>query len=211
MAKWLRYFSSCYCLRRIAHVGGWLVIALAGLHVARKKNQQTQQFPYHLAMKILKCHDGDTCTAEDFNHQKWTLRLAGIDAPEIGQPPQHLALESQKQLEALVVTKTCDIEILGRDVYQRHLSLIRCDGNLANQILVQEGLAYAYINLKFTNSSFSWASQGETMARQSKKGIFSLPRLPQSPHQFRRLKKLRQHKTNKAKLYKKSLALNKHF
>src|SRR5437868_1015332 len=40
--------------------------------------------PEIMSGRILRCHDGDTCTAILDDERLLTLRLAGVDAPAIG-------------------------------------------------------------------------------------------------------------------------------
>jgi len=60
--------------------------------------------------------DGDTLTILDANHDEQRVRLAGIDAPERGQPFGRSAKES---LSDIALGKVADVEWATRDRYGR--------------------------------------------------------------------------------------------
>jgi len=52
--------------------------------------------------KVIYISDGDSIFSKDTNNRKYEIRLAGIDAPEIGQ---HYGDKSKKALEKLIKNK----------------------------------------------------------------------------------------------------------
>ncbi len=57
--------------------------------------------------KVIKVADGDTITVLDSNKEQHRIRLAGIDAPEKGQPFDNA---SRKMLRELVAGKDARVE-----------------------------------------------------------------------------------------------------
>jgi len=90
--------------------------------------------------------DGDTFTTTDGR----TVRLAAIDAPEIGcdgRPDEHYAAQARERLRALVFGK--EVELVsdgsGRDRHGRILAhVILPEGGTAQEALVREGFAIVY-------------------------------------------------------------------
>jgi len=90
--------------------------------------------------------DGDTLVLADGR----TVRLAGIDSPEMGQggaPDQYCAARAQARLEALTRGRALTLEPgpRGRDRFGRVLAVVRLDdGTSLNETMVREGLAFVY-------------------------------------------------------------------
>lgn len=66
--------------------------------------------------KVIKVADGDTITVIDSNKEQHRIRLAGIDAPEKGQP---FGNASRKKLRELVAGKDVLVEFEKYDRYGR--------------------------------------------------------------------------------------------
>lgn len=90
--------------------------------------------------------DGDTIHLEDGQR----VRLLGIDAPELGrdgEPDQYYARESRDYLRRLIEGRPIRLETDGQgpDRYGRLLAYVFLqDGRMANEVLVEEGLAFFY-------------------------------------------------------------------
>lgn len=90
--------------------------------------------------------DGDTLVLADGR----TVRLAGIDSPELGQdgaPDQYFAARARARLEALTRGQALALEPgpRGRDRFGRVLAVVRLDdGTSLNEAMVREGLAFVY-------------------------------------------------------------------
>ena len=95
--------------------------------------------------------DGDTVVANMESRPKVTLRLAAIDAPEVGLPKrdkgQPLSQESKDLLTQLVLNHAVDIDIvgvediLGVDPGKRPVVLLTEGGTNINVKMVEAGLA----------------------------------------------------------------------
>ena len=87
-------------------------------------------------------HDGDTITARRNDKTVVTLRLYGIDAPELKQA---YGRHAQQLLSSLAARQRLVVEPLDTDRYGRTVALVRLpDGTLLNEVLVAEGLAWVY-------------------------------------------------------------------
>ncbi len=100
---------------------------------------QAGGFPTRTARVV----DGDTLWLEGGDK----VRLAGIDAPEAenleqGRAAQYWAAEATALLESLAGGRDLEVESLGRDDYGRLLGLVRADGVLVNEALLEQGAAF---------------------------------------------------------------------
>ena len=111
--------------------------------------------PTFKGVDIRSCYDGDTC--------KITVRLAGINAPEIkGKCPEEraLAIKSRDRLRELVrsANRKPDVTILDVGKYNRLIVRVTLpDGRDAGSTLVAEGLARGY---DWRNGRKSWCPEG---------------------------------------------------
>lgn len=90
--------------------------------------------------KVVKIIDGDTIDVLNQNKTS-RIRLYGIDAPERGQP---YGYKSKLFLTSLVANKNVFIVENSKDRYNRILGVIYLDNKNINEILVINGLAWAY-------------------------------------------------------------------
>lgn len=88
--------------------------------------------------------DGDTLELASGQ----TVRLASIDAPELGhdgRPSQYYAVQSRKELQRLVGSQEVRLQVLGQDHYGRVLALVfRRDGEMLNERMVAVGAAFVF-------------------------------------------------------------------
>ena len=96
---------------------------------------------------VVSVLDGNTVKAKNLS-KEITLRLVGIDAPEISkkknQPGQPYSKRARRYLTRLVLNKMVKIEEYGQDCYGRTLAVIYLDDMNVNLRMVQVGLAEAY-------------------------------------------------------------------
>ena len=97
--------------------------------------------------KVAKCFDGDTIKLTD----RRTVRLAGIDAPEMDhgkQKPQYFAREATEQLTRLAQGKEVRlvaVDAKGKDHYGRIVAdVILPDGHSLSDTMVRNGAAFVY-------------------------------------------------------------------
>ncbi|BDV01177.1 nuclease [Thermodesulfomicrobium sp. WS] len=88
--------------------------------------------------------DGDTLVLASGQ----TVRLAGIDAPELGhdgQPAQYYAAQSRAELQRLVDGQMVRLQVLGRDRYGRMLAVVfGRDGAMLNERMVALGAVFVF-------------------------------------------------------------------
>lgn len=151
-------------------------------------------------IQFTRCHDGDTCTGRTPEGLQITMRLLGLDAPEVAPPgrslgtPQPFGLEARDELRRRVVGHLLPVELRGSDPYHRYLALIwehpRPKGVISlgpslNEQLVREGYAFAY-RAKFVEADIrAWAERAEDEARHAKRGLWGLPEPPNNPAEYR--------------------------
>lgn len=87
-------------------------------------------------------HDGDSIKVRRSDKTLVTIRLYGVDAPELKQP---FGARAKKRLAALAARQALDIEPVDTDRYGRTVALVRLkDGTLLNEVMVADGLAWVY-------------------------------------------------------------------
>ena len=84
--------------------------------------------------------DGDTLVVQDTAKKRYTVRLAGIDAPE---PKQAFFVQSARSLAALCNRKAVTVEWSERDARKRYLGTVECDGKDANAEQLKRGMAWS--------------------------------------------------------------------
>jgi endonuclease YncB( thermonuclease family) len=115
--------------------------------------------------KVISVYDGDTLKVVQ-NGQQTTVRLQGIDAPEIGQP---FGTKSRDHLAALAKGKMVTVHEHGHDKYGRTLGRIEIEGEDVNQTMVADGMAWHF--RRFDKSAELAAA--EEKARDAKRGLWA--------------------------------------
>ena len=101
---------------------------------------------------VIKVYDGDTITivSQPYKNQpvfRFTLRLRGIDAPELRSrdPEEKIAGKKvQQNLSNLILSKYVHISNIGIDKYGRILCDVYLDNLLVNQWLIDKHYAIEY-------------------------------------------------------------------
>lgn len=139
--------------------------------------------------KIIKVTDGDTVHVLDDEQQTHKIRLAGIDAPELGQAYGQAA---RKFLAKQVNQKTVCVDWHKRDKYQRLVGVIKYEGRDVNLNIVKAGYAWHYkkYQKEQTPPDRILYAQAETEARSDVIGLWSEPD-PIKPTDWRKGKKER--------------------
>ena len=89
--------------------------------------------------KHISVHDGDTLRARTRQGDLLTIRIAGIDAPELGQP---FGRESRVLLAAAIAEDPVDLDCFSTDRYFRRICRIRSRGRdiALEQVMTDEGV-----------------------------------------------------------------------
>ena len=125
---------------------------------------------------VVKVIDGDTITV-DAGGKKETVRLIGIDAPEIGAKKECFGKEAEEFAKNILSDASIELEEdesqNDRDKYGRLLRyVILKDGSNFNKTLIREGLAKEY-TYKTPYKYQKEFKNAETKARKAKKGLWN--------------------------------------
>ena len=126
--------------------------------------------------RVVGVYDGDSLTCLDESSQQQKVRLAGIDAPEGGQP---YARESRDALAALVFGRTVEVVDDGRDPAGRVLARVSINGSDVSRELVATGNAWAA-----PTSTDASLTAAQSAAQAAKLGIWSQAN-PTAPWDYR--------------------------
>jgi endonuclease YncB( thermonuclease family) len=125
---------------------------------------------------VVGVYDGDSLTCLDESGQQQKVRLAGIDAPEGGQP---YAKESRDALAALVFGRTIEVVDDGRDPAGRVIATVSINGTDVSREMVAAGNAWAA-----PTSTDSALAAAQSAAQAAKLGIWSQAS-PTAPWDYR--------------------------
>jgi endonuclease YncB( thermonuclease family) len=133
--------------------------------------------------EVVRVADGDTVTVLDSSKIQHIIRLAGIDAPEKGQP---FSNRSKQNLSDLVFRKHVVVGYDKIDRYGRLVGKVRVNGSDANLEQLRAGLAWVFRQYEHELSAEDRKSynEAELSSRAARRGLWSDPK-PQPPWQFR--------------------------
>ena len=134
-------------------------------------------FAAEIVGKVVSVHDGDTLTLL-VDRRQVKVRLASIDAPELGQA---FGRASREELASICAGGTAFVLEQGRDRYGRTLGNVRCGSWDANAEQVRRGMAWVYTQYAPAGSPL-YALEGQ--ARRERRGLWSEPE-PVAPWTWR--------------------------
>jgi endonuclease YncB( thermonuclease family) len=126
-----------------------------------------------LTGRVVSIADGDTLTLL-VGREQVRVRLAQIDAPEIGQP---YGKKAKTALSALALRKQARVEVVDIDRYGRTVGEVFAGGIDVNREMVREGHAWAYTKYSHTTEIIEL----EGSARTANKGLWALPESQREP------------------------------
>jgi len=130
--------------------------------------------------EVISIKDGDTFTIKDQRDKLYKVRLADIDAPEIGQP---FGRPAKRLLEDLALEKIVRVNYTQEDKYGRLIGEVFLpDGKMLNEEAIKAGLAWHY-RVKHPHSTF--LEKMEYKAWKKKMGLW-VQEKPIPPWEFRR-------------------------
>ncbi|OGL44224.1 MAG: hypothetical protein A2161_03200 [Candidatus Schekmanbacteria bacterium RBG_13_48_7] len=131
----------------------------------------------HDTCLVLYIFDGDTIQVQ-IDDAKETVRLIGIDAPEIkheNKSGQFFGEESLKYAKTLLQAKTIRLErdslCADRDIYGRLLRYVYIGDILFNAKIIEDGYAYAYCTFPFEKKAKFLELEKE--ARRINRGLWA--------------------------------------
>jgi micrococcal nuclease len=133
--------------------------------------------PASITWRVVSVHDGDTLRAIDDDEIEHRVRLAGIDAPEMGQA---FGRVSRDRLRELALRQRVVVHLLGQDRYGRDLARLEAGGVDLCRQLVAEGLAWHYVRY----SDDADLAAAEAAARAAGRGLWADPE-PVAPWAWR--------------------------
>jgi endonuclease YncB( thermonuclease family) len=136
---------------------------------------------------IVKIFDGDTIQVKGFG-LKFTIRLVGIDTPELGrkgQKRQPYSLQAKQKLTHLLQEKTISLKQYGMGGYNRVLAEIFVNETNVNLEMVRSGFAEVYRGNRPNGFDTALYFQVEKLAKQSRKGMWIQGAAYKSPRQWR--------------------------
>ncbi len=119
-----------------------------------------------LVGQVVSVHDGDTLTVL-VDRRQVKVRLAEIDAPELGQP---FGTRSRQSLADMCARKLAVVGDRGPDRYGRTIGRVRCADVDANAEQVRSGWAWVFIRYAPKNSPLYSV---EAEARAEKRGLWA--------------------------------------
>lgn len=142
----------------------------------------------HQKFKVLKVFDGDSLQVKAID-LVFSIRLCGIDSPEIGdgyQQSQPFSREAKEYLEDLLNNRELALKSYGADSYHRQLAEVFADGKNINIEMIKKGLAEVYKGDPPKTLDLPLYLKEEKKARKAGKGIWQLGKSYKSPKQWRR-------------------------
>lgn len=89
--------------------------------------------------KVVAVIDGNTLEVFTAENETYKILLHGIDCPELGQ---EFGERAKMFLEKLILNKSVNAEIQGKDRWGNRLAVVLIDGKDPREELLQEGLAW---------------------------------------------------------------------
>ncbi|MCX7944171.1 MAG: thermonuclease family protein [Deltaproteobacteria bacterium] len=180
------YFRS---KRRVLSFTSAIIIAAGIVYYLVSGNLGQKEILGQNEVVVVGVPDGDTLKIR-FEGKTESVRLIGIDAPEIDQ--EEWGRKAQERLYALTPPGSVvilEFDVAKRDKYGRLLAYVLTkDGRLVNEILLREGLVVLYTvppNIKYTERF----REAQYFARENAIGIWGKNGLTMSPQEYRRSKK----------------------
>ena len=134
--------------------------------------------------KCVGGHDGDSCTLLVSGDTQIKIRVAFLDAPELGQP---FGYRAKKAMSNLLFGKYVLVRPQTIDRYGRLVGLVYVEGADAGLQMLRQGIAWCYTRYlpQATADIQSSYRQAESEAREQRRGLWSKPG-PVEPWLFRR-------------------------
>jgi micrococcal nuclease len=134
--------------------------------------------------KCVGVHDGDSCTLLVSGSTQITIRVAFLDAPELGQP---FGYRAQQAMSNLLIGKNVAVRPHTIDRYGRLVGLVYVEGADAGLQMLRQGLAWCYARYlpEATADIQSSYRRAEAEAKEQQRGLWSDPS-PVEPWLYRR-------------------------
>lgn len=124
---------------------------------------------------VVRVKDGDSVLVERLPMKRISeIRLAGMDAPELGQP---WGIQSRAALKRLIEGKKVRVVVTDRDRYSRLVGKLWIGRVYVNAYMTEQGHAWAFDRYMKDGK----IRAGQIAARAAGRGLWSLPEREQMP------------------------------
>jgi micrococcal nuclease len=174
------FYGKLYSMKKRLLPIFFLLSVLAGIfsyqgNVPSKMIHEPLSEPYH----IIRVVDGDTIIVQ-INSKKETVRLIGLDTPEIvdpRKPVECFGKESSEEAKRILAEKSVQLKTdpsqALRDTYHRLLAYVFLeDGTNFNELMIKNGYGYEY-TYDVPYAYQKEFKQAEKYARENKRGLWS--------------------------------------
>jgi len=133
------------------------------------------------------CHDGDTLQVEDRTAGlRYYIRIADIDAPEVFSPystDQNFGRKAGAIVRSIVKSKTLQIVLLRRDIFNRRVCNVSLNGVDLATTLLRDGIVWADVR----KPDPLGLKELQATAKAQKLGLWDYPGRKIRPSTWRRL------------------------
>lgn len=153
-----------------------------------KGDGQPLQITKEKRYRVTRVFDGDTIQVVE-GKNRVTIRMAGIDAPEIGfdgRPGQPYSRQAKHYLAKRVENKTVNVKGYGVGGYGRRLAEIFLIGSNLNLEMISAGFAEVYSGKLPKNLDSKAYYDAQAAARKNQKGMWRQGRSYKSPRWWRK-------------------------
>lgn len=150
--------------------------------------EEVVKLPKGHQFRVVKIFDGDTVLVEGAG-LRFTIRLVGIDAPELGKKgkkDQPYSQEAKQKLTHLLDKKSISLVQYGIGGYNRVLAEIFANETNMNLEMVRAGLAEVYRGKCPEKFDASGYFKAEKLAKETQKGMWVQGSVYKSPGLWRR-------------------------
>ena len=124
-----------------------MVLVLMFVLLLSSKAAQASEMP--AVKQIIEVIDGNTLKVSTIEDDTFTVKLKGVDAPELGQ---EFAQEALNYLEQLVTNKDVLVEYSGKDRWGNRLVYVTAkNGKSINELMIKSG--HGWVDRFFLNQS----------------------------------------------------------
>lgn len=147
------------------------------------------EITHRLQGRAVHVMDGDTLRLRTDRGRDHTIRLASVDAPEVGREPrrpgQPYSQAARRALEQLVDNRRLSADCYEQDAYGRDICDLRLpDGRSVNRELVRTGMVWANMEKRGLFLRDPIIRELEDKARAARQGLWR-DRSPVAPWQWR--------------------------
>jgi endonuclease YncB( thermonuclease family) len=167
--SWVLWLTAAFVLVAVAVFAFALIrhrqrrAATASAEVLPAEQQPAQ---HSGEFRVVRVADGDTLTLMGSDGIELTVRLRGIDAPELGQP---YGYEAKEALQRIVQSANVRLDEPTKEKYGRYLANVFAGELWINKAMIQSGDAWCDQVNAFDRSLYST----EREARDAKRGLWS--------------------------------------